>query len=173
MRKIFFLVFLLLVSCKLYAQDTEPIVLELEQGHYRYLSVVGGYAANFGGESDPVNHLLEVGISLSNDYKFHHPANVNYHFTTEVMLRNDVIIGPKIGAYWGAWMFTIGADVILYSDFKEHSLRLSPNFGFGGGIGKIYVGANIPITNKNFQYLELGKAGIIFSLHKFSNKNIE
>lgn len=176
MRSIGFILFSLLSLPIGYVNGqtvSDSVAVFPDQGHFRYLSIVGGYALNFGEEDDPVNHLIELGISLSDDYLYHHPTNANYHFTTEIKLNDEFIIGPKVGFYKGFWMITYGADLILYTDFESQSLRISPNFGLGGGVGKIYIGFNIPITNKDFEHIEVGKIGIFFSLYKLFNRKVE
>ncbi|WP_410332500.1 hypothetical protein [Rhodohalobacter sp.] len=120
------------------------------------LSLVGGYVLNTSDSVDRVNHFLEFGISKS---LYSEPiyGNLNYHFKNELKIYpNDFVIGPKIGGYFGFTIFTAGLDLLVYTNFKNSSLRLVPNIGIGNHRFKFSINPHVVLTNSDLLNVENG-----------------
>ena len=118
------------------------------------LSILGGY--NFWN-----NHFAETGVAI-NHFRIvgHHPADVAYFISNEIKIDNKLILGPKIGIWFGGGIIW-GLNLIYYTDFNQSSLRFRPEIGLGLGQFKFVYGYNIPVTNKNFEGINKNNISIV------------
>ncbi len=124
----------------------------------RNISILAGY--NFW-----QNHYGEVGISL-NQYGIvgYHPAAWACFISSEIKIDDELVIGPKIGAWMGGGVagMALGFNIIYYTDLEESSLRIRPEIGLGFDRWKVVYGYNIAITNKNFEGINTNNIGLAF-----------
>jgi hypothetical protein len=101
-----------------------------------------------------INPFGEIGISRNRlDIVGAHPLGRSYFVSTEVKFDDRIIIGPKIGGWFGGGVGAIamGLNTVVYTDFEDTSWRLRPEVGFGLASFKIVYGYNFSITNKDFR----------------------
>jgi len=137
-------------------ESYKNLVPEGEPYRLSSLSIVGGYVLNTSDSIDRVNHFLEIGISRS---LYSEPVltNLNYHFINELKIYpDDFIIGPKIGGYFAFTIFTAGLDLLLYTNFKNSSLRLVPSIGVGTHRFKLSINPHVVLSNSDLLNVENG-----------------
>jgi hypothetical protein len=113
------------------------------------------------------NHFGEIGVAKNRlDGVGFHALGWSYFLSSEIELDNDLIVGPKLGGWFGGGVgaFALGLNTIVYTDFEEASWRLRPEVGFGLDVFKIVYGYNFALTNKTFEGINDHNFSIIFLL---------
>jgi hypothetical protein len=109
------------------------------------------------------NHYGEIGFAY-NAFGNTGPEPVGwcYFASAEVRIGNKLLAGPKIGAWFGggAAGLALGVNLIYYTDFRDGSLRVRPEVGFGVDIWKVVYGYNIPLTHSDFEGVNRSTIGI-------------
>ena len=98
------------------------------------------------------NHFAEIGVGIINDgVAGHQPIAVIYGISNEFKLdkHEDLIWGLKMG-FWLNGGYSMGVNIINYTDFNSSTLRFRPEIGIGVSIFRIVYGYNFAITNKEF-----------------------
>ena len=127
----------------------------------KYLSLLVGY--NFWN-----NHFLELGLAHNQlDMQGHHAFGFNYFVSTEVKIDNELVLGPKVGLWFGNGL-GMGLNLIYYTDMDDSALRFRPELGIGLSRFKIVYGYNVALTNKDFDKVNRSAIGImvLFGLKK-------
>ena len=135
----------------------------------RHISILGGY--NFW-----KNHYGELGLALNQYGRVgHHPAAWAYFVSSEIRVGENMVIGPKIGAWIGGGSggLALGLNLIYYTDFVESSLRLRPEIGMGFGRWKVVYGYNIPLMNKGFEAVNKSVISLAYLLGIKKTKTIQ
>lgn len=130
--------------------------------HFREKAVtvlVGGHLQYAKNEQEQVytRKLLEVGVhrTISTPY-----AVATHGPSVEVSLEHHPLAGFKYGAWTDVYFVALGLNALYYTDFKEGTFRLRPEFGLGVYRVKLSVGYNIPVTNKSFYPLREPEAQV-------------
>ncbi len=147
MKKALIIICVIFSIRKVKAQDT----LYLNTGTFKELGFIAGYDYNFEDSGSKNYHLVEFGIIKSTYTNYHHPVNSSFYFSNELGLNTeDLVWGPKVGAYIGFWMFAVGAEIVYYTNFQEGSLRIAPYFGLGFHHFKLTFNPHIKLNNQDF-----------------------
>ncbi|WP_207429065.1 hypothetical protein [Pedobacter sp. SYSU D00535] len=113
------------------------------------VGVIVGYNYNFSDADSKNYHLAELGIMRSAYSSYRHPVSSSYYFSNEFGLNTERFIwGPKAGGYLSLSLFTIGGEMIYYTNFNRGSLRLAPYFGIGFHRFKLTLNPQIKFNNK-------------------------
>ncbi|MDH6309144.1 hypothetical protein M2451_001715 [Dysgonomonas sp. PFB1-18] len=111
--------------------------------HRKAISIIGGYNVW-------KYHFLEIGLAANElNQVGHTPVGFTYYASSEIKIDKDIIIGPKVGFWFGGGL-AFGGSLIYYTDFHNSSLRIRPEIGIGLDRMKVTYGYNIALTNKNF-----------------------
>jgi hypothetical protein len=96
-----------------------------------------------------------------------HPTAWAYFISNEIKIDDNIIIGPKIGA-WVGGSLGVGINVIYYTDFNKSALRVRPEFGWAFGRWKVVYGYNLPLINTSFRGVNKHNLGIalLFGIKK-------
>ncbi|HEX8315119.1 MAG TPA: hypothetical protein VF609_09005 [Flavisolibacter sp.] len=119
--------------------------------------------------------FIDIGISKnSNAVVGHHPFSSAYFASTELKFGDNIIIGPKIGAWaaGGVGGIAMGLNMIYYTDFDNASLAFRPEIGFGFKNFKFVYGYNAILTSHKLDGLNrnLGSIVYCFKLKKLNDK---
>lgn len=120
-----------------------------------------GYNYSFGKPNTGNFHGLDVSLMLENKYR--HGNAKFYGIGSEIFLNDgNVILGPKITMQTRVFAFLVGASLVNYTDFKNNSLRLVPELGFGGDEVTFTVKPHIVLNNKNFRPVNNVSVGLTY-----------
>lgn len=111
------------------------------------------------------NHFGEVGIGIGTFRNVsHHPFSWLCHFGSEVQIKQNGFIGPKLGAYLagGAAGLALGLQTIYYTNFKISTLSIRPEIGIGVWRLKLAYGYNFFLYNRDIR-LESHRVSIGFA----------
>lgn len=136
---------------------------------FKRWSIYSGYHLNFKDSLPNPNtfHFLELGVMRS-VYTIPRLASLNFYSSSELKLNGDsFIIGPKLGSYIQYLIFTLGIETIYYTDFDDHSIRLSIQpFGIGTESFKFSINPQIVLYDTGIA--GVGNGSFSFTIHLFN-----
>ena len=143
----------ILIFCLLFlvigASGQETPSQDRQWGRYKETGLTGGLLVNRDGQKrNTSKYGIELGIQKS-VYTSHQHGMTGYwyHFSNELLPFDDSYLhGFKVGAAI-SWIFFLGADFVLYTDFNKVSPQLAPSFGLGSHILQIGMGGLIPLSD--------------------------
>lgn len=91
----------------------------------------------------------------------------NLAFSSDVVLENDFIIGPKISGWiaGGSSAIAMGLSLINYTDFNRNEFDIRPEIGFGLFSLKAVYGYNIKILGNVFNEISRSSISITFPIY--------
>ena len=132
---------------------------------FREWHLTGGYRANMYNEKR-TNHIFELGITKVNDAG-NGFIGFTYYFATDFVFNSrSFSIGPKIGGSIYVFAFTLGNEIVFYTDFRDNTLHWVPYWGIGFNAFRLFMAAHIPIYNRQFPInsMSVGVTVPIFNL---------
>ena len=116
------------------------------------------------------SHIVELGISFRN-FKTagYHMGENHLALSGEVILGNDLIIGPKISGWiaGGSSAMAMGFSLINYTDFNQNEFNVRPEIGFGLFGVKVVYGYNLKIFGDGFDEISKSSFSLIFPIYSF------
>jgi len=92
-------------------------------------------------------NVIEIGYSYWKSFAALFGYSV-YGANEFIFNSKNFLIGPKVGANIHLLFFTIGNEMICYTDFRKTALSYKPYVGMGFGALKITAGYNVFFYNK-------------------------
>lgn len=167
MKKIILIAVLLFGIIRAYCQDRFPPPPATKYSIFGGVNIINKEKAEYF-----FDRFISAEIGI--DRRFVIPpiaAGYGFYFSNEFATNfNKFYIAPKIGANVTFYLFMIGSEFALYSDFQKKSLHIIPLFGFGIGGLKMNIRINIPLNNKDLFPVNFG-FGV--TLPVFTLKEIE
>ena len=115
-----------------------------------------GYSYSFDGKEKSKYHLLDVQFNKGR-FGGHHPGGFIYGFGTEILLNaNRFTLGPKIGAHMFLGIFSIGSELVTYTDFDNWTLRYVFSIGFGIPKARFTINPQVILTNEDYRPIHKG-----------------
>jgi hypothetical protein len=114
------------------------------------------------------SHIVDLGISYrSFKTTGYHIGESHIAFSGEVILGNEIIIGPKISGWiaGGSSALVMGLSVINYTDFNQNQFGIRPEIGFGLFGVKVVYGYNIKLFGEGFTEISRSSFSFIFPIH--------
>lgn len=119
-------------------------------------------------------HSIEVSFWKSNLISYNHPISSSWFITQEVGQSSKTLIhGTKLGGQVAAMLFVFGLELTHHTDYKNHSISLSPYFGYGGYGFKLSAAWRGRLTNKNFLPLSQLNINLSFRIFSLKSRKIE
>lgn len=147
----------ILVAVSLHAQVGDSLK-QREVFVEKYPCLLAGYSLG-------AYSYAEIGFArLKNTKVGHHPFSSAYFASTEIMLGNKFILGPKIG-YWmagGAGGVAIGVNMIYYTNIDKACLVFRPEIGFGFQQFKLVYGYNANLTKYRLDRINKNLVGLTY-----------
>ena len=163
--KIKLVIIVLMVNAVCYAQ-ADTLQKSRSKRHFREKSssiLVGLHLQETKNESgnDYRRKYIEVGLhkTILTDY-----AVFTHGLSVEVSPEKRTIVGLKYGGWTNYTFFSLGLNGIYYTDFKQGSFIIRPEFGLGVDRFRFAVGYNVS-TFSNDQFNELKDAKGQFMLN--------
>ena len=145
-----------------------------QQKHYFYhlerhislLTGLNGFRHNFAEVGFALNQYGRVG---------HHPTAWAYFISSEIKLDNQLLLGPKVGAWIGGGIagIALGINTICYTDLAHTAWRIRPEIGMGFDRWKVVYGFNFAVTNRNFSGVPKNVISLVYLFGLFKVKTIE
>ena len=162
LRSLFFVICSLLISnSNLFAQSGEIVRSDSTS---KTININLGY--NYSS-----SHIVEPGMS------FRHFKRAGYHmfeshlaFSGEIVLGNELIIGPKISGWvaGGSSAMAMGLSLINYTDFNQNEFNIRPEIGFGLFGVKVVYGYNIKVFGDGINEISKSSFSFIFPIHSIN-----
>jgi hypothetical protein len=110
----------------------------------------------------------ELGLKLHQIYV--HPlslASAGPYFTVDgIFLKDEIILGPKLGYEFTAGLLGLAADITYYTDFEEEALVITPKAGFTlFGYVNLFYGRNLRLSEHSFRAIAPNRFSLIFNLN--------
>lgn len=168
--KYLLLSFLIIFSIRVVQSQDIPI----DTTYHEEESISIGYIYSGENKNGKIYHFLEMEYwDFSYSSKNRKYRGFNRYYGLDFGLNKDEFIaGPKVGSTRHIGNFIIGLEFILYTDFKEATLKYSPILGIGNHLFKLTMGYHFGAINKSFEPVGRGQVNIAFKLSKLKKRTL-
>jgi hypothetical protein len=112
----------------------------------------------------------DIGIvyGITNTTRMIEPSLAGYRFGSEFMFDNEkFIMGPKVSAELDVLIIGGRINIIDYTDFTYHDVKLTPEIGFTvDGAVDLFYGYNITLTNSEIKKVGEHRISLIINFDK-------
>ena len=147
-------------------ENSINVIIETQDSHFMDLFfnrfiLFGWYSYN-SEKGKKHNHLIDLGIFRCNEIKKTFPLlGYSYHISNEFVFNSQKFsIGPTIGGSIYILGFSLGSDIVYYTDFHDKALYWKPRIGVMYlGFASLFVAGYIPLYNK-YSYINNFSIGV-------------